>query len=109
MSQHKTGTARNQMSFGSLDDQIGTENPVRIIDAFVDMLDLKTLGFQHVKPKQKGAPSYPLAPCVPRFPLNSNAAPAGLQPALLRLYFKIQIQSVHNQEFVFKVSKEFEL
>ena len=58
MSQHKSGTARNQMSFGSLDDQIGTENPVRIIDAFLDMLDLKTLGFQHVQVKQKGAPSF---------------------------------------------------
>lgn len=38
MSHHKTGTARNQMSFGTLDDQIGADNPVRIIDAFVDML-----------------------------------------------------------------------
>ncbi len=58
MSQHKIGTARNQISFGSLDDQIGEDNPVRIIDAFVEMLDLKTFGFQHVQVKAKGAPSY---------------------------------------------------
>lgn len=58
MSHHKTGTARNQISFGTLDDQTGADNPVRIIDAFVEMLDLKTFGFQHVKPKQKGASSF---------------------------------------------------
>jgi hypothetical protein len=58
MSHHKTGTSRYQMSFGSLEDQISPENPVRIIDAFVDMLDLKTFGFQHVQAKQKGAPGF---------------------------------------------------
>lgn len=58
MSQHKIGTSRYQMSFSSLEDQIMPENPVRIIDAFVDMLDLKTFGFQHVQTKQKGAPSF---------------------------------------------------
>ena len=58
MSHHKIGTARNQISFGTLDDQIGAENPVRIIDAFVEMLDLKTFGFQHIQVKQKGAPSF---------------------------------------------------
>jgi transposase len=55
MSHHKIGTSRHQVSFGSLDDQIGPENPVRIIDAFVDMLDLNTFGFQHIQAKQKGA------------------------------------------------------
>lgn len=58
MPHHKTGTARNQMSFGSLDDQIAPDNPVRILDAFVDMLDLGTFGFQHIRPKEKGAPSF---------------------------------------------------
>lgn len=58
MSHHKIGTARNQISFGTLDDQIAPDNPVRVMDAFVDMLDLKTFGFQHVQSKQKGAPSY---------------------------------------------------
>lgn len=58
MSHHRTGTSRNQMSFGSLDDQIAPDNPVRILDAFVDMLDLGTFGFQHIQPKQKGSPSY---------------------------------------------------
>ena len=46
------------MSFGSLEDQIAPDNPVRIIDAFVDMLDLKTFGFQHAQPKHRGAPGF---------------------------------------------------
>jgi hypothetical protein len=55
---HKTGIYRYQMSFGSLEDYIRPENPVRIIDAFVEMLDMKTFGLQHVQVKEKGAPSY---------------------------------------------------
>jgi transposase len=58
MSHHKTGTSRYQMSFGSLEDQISPENPVRIIDAFVDMLDIKTFGFRHLQVKHTGAPSF---------------------------------------------------
>jgi hypothetical protein len=30
----------------SLDDYVGTENPVRFIDAFVDGLDLAAAGFE---------------------------------------------------------------
>jgi transposase len=58
MSHHKTGTSRYQMSFGSLEDQIAPDNPVRVIDAFADMLDLKTFGFQHIQSKQTGAPCF---------------------------------------------------
>jgi len=41
------GIDRNQTTYlvTSLDDFIGTENPVRVIDAFVNSLDLKKLGF----------------------------------------------------------------
>ncbi|HYM93849.1 MAG TPA: hypothetical protein VET23_06905 [Chitinophagaceae bacterium] len=38
------GRSRRQMQFSSLDDLIGTDNPVRIIDAFVEKLDVKQLG-----------------------------------------------------------------
>ena len=38
------GIPRHQMQFTSLDDFIGTENSVRIIDAFVEKLDLGKLG-----------------------------------------------------------------
>jgi len=41
-----------------LDDYITEENPVRFIDAFVDHLDLTTLGFQRVTPAATGRPAY---------------------------------------------------
>jgi transposase len=42
----------------SLDDWIGEDNPVRVIDAFVDALDLRALGFSGVVPEATGRPSY---------------------------------------------------
>lgn len=42
----------------SLDEYIREENPVRVIDVFVDELDLSELGFQGVIPKETGRPSY---------------------------------------------------
>ena len=42
----------------SLDDWIGEDNPVRVIDAFVDALDLRALGFDGVVPEATGRPSY---------------------------------------------------
>ena len=41
-----------------LEDWIDEENPVRVIDAFVDELDLGNLGFASVDPKSTGRPSY---------------------------------------------------
>src|SRR5207247_9228998 len=41
-----------------LDDYIGEDNPVRVIDAFVDELDLQTLGFEGAEPAATGRPSY---------------------------------------------------
>jgi transposase len=41
-----------------LDDYIVEENPVRFIDAFVDNLNLATLGFQRAKPAATGRPAY---------------------------------------------------
>jgi transposase len=38
------GTSRHQMQFSSLDEQVADGNPVRIIDAFVEKLDVKQLG-----------------------------------------------------------------
>ena len=45
------GIPRHQMQFASLDDFIGTENAVGIIDAFVKKLDLVKLGISStIKP-----------------------------------------------------------
>jgi transposase len=40
-----------------LNDYVGEENPVRVIDAFVEMLDLAALGFRTV-PEATGHPGY---------------------------------------------------
>jgi transposase len=42
----------------SLDDFIAESNPVRVIDAFVDALNLAELGFEGVEPAATGRPSY---------------------------------------------------
>src|SRR5881396_2658189 len=42
----------------SLDEYIAPDNPVRFIDAFVDQLDLQSLGFQRVVAAPEGRPAY---------------------------------------------------
>src|SRR6201981_3563583 len=42
----------------SLEDWIGEDNPVRVIDVFVDELDLAELGFSGIEPEATGRPSY---------------------------------------------------
>ena len=60
------GTSRQQMQFISLDDLITRDNPVRIIDAFVDKLDVKQLGIGHAAAdKQQSSKSNPGG--APRF------------------------------------------
>ena len=41
-----------------LDDYVGEDNPVRIVDVFIDELDLAVLGFAGVIPEATGRPSY---------------------------------------------------
>jgi transposase len=41
-----------------LDDYVSEENPVRVIDAFVEALDLGALGFEGVVPEATGRPGY---------------------------------------------------
>src|ERR1700745_4136668 len=41
-----------------LEDWIDADNPVRVIDAFVEKLDLSRLGFDGVAPEATGRPSY---------------------------------------------------
>jgi transposase len=41
-----------------LDDYIGADNPVRVIDVFIDALDLTGLGFDGVAPAETGRPAY---------------------------------------------------
>jgi transposase len=39
-------------------DYVGEDNPVRVIDVFVDELDLAGLGFNGVEPHATGRPAY---------------------------------------------------
>ena len=41
-----------------LDDYVRENNPVRVIEAFIDELDLATLGFDGVVPETTGRPAY---------------------------------------------------
>ncbi|MEP7155690.1 MAG: IS1182 family transposase [Betaproteobacteria bacterium] len=41
-----------------LDDFVAEESPVRVIDVFVDQLDLRTLGFEGADPATTGRPGY---------------------------------------------------
>jgi transposase len=41
-----------------LEDWVGEDNPVRVIDVFVDELELGSLGFDRVVPLWTGRPSY---------------------------------------------------
>src|SRR2546421_10471805 len=42
----------------SLEDYVGEENPVRVIEAFIDELDLAALGFAGMMPAATGRPAY---------------------------------------------------
>ena len=50
---------RNQIQMCSLDMQVDPESMARIIDVFVDSLDLKSLGFKYTTPSEEGRPAYP--------------------------------------------------
>ena len=41
-----------------LEDYVGEDNPVRVVDAFVEHLDLTTLGFERVAAQATGRPGY---------------------------------------------------
>ena len=54
------GMDRGQMVLfpDSLDDYISDDSPVRVIDAYVDSLEMKALGFSKAEPNETGRPMY---------------------------------------------------
>jgi transposase len=54
------GADRTQVSLlpDCVDDYVGTDNPVRVIEAFVEQLDLREMGFEGVDPEVTGRPAY---------------------------------------------------
>jgi transposase len=60
MTSFMSGVDRNQGTLfpAQLEDYVAGDNPVRVIDFFVDQLDLAGLGFWRVSPKLSGRPAY---------------------------------------------------
>lgn len=58
------GIHRDQVGFWSFEDMVGEESMVRVIDRFVDILDLKQKGFTRIEPKDTGRPGYSPKPLV---------------------------------------------
>jgi transposase len=54
------GADRAQVSLlpECVEDYVETENPVRVIEAFVEQLDLRALGFEGIDPEATGRPAY---------------------------------------------------
>jgi transposase len=60
MKRYVEGQDRSQATLfpESLDEYIAEDNPVRVVDVFVDELDLKDLGFEGAEPELTGRPAY---------------------------------------------------
>ncbi len=54
------GASRSQSTLFPeyLEDWVGDDNPVRVIDVFVEELDLGEIGFERADPKETGRPGY---------------------------------------------------
>lgn len=52
------GNNRHQSYFSTLEQQVTADNMVRLIDAFIDKLDLQKLGFSNTLHKSEGRPPY---------------------------------------------------
>ena len=60
MSHHIKGQSRTQTTLlpEALDDFVTKDNPVRVVDVFVNEINLDSLGFHRVQAKQTGRPCY---------------------------------------------------
>jgi transposase len=60
MSRFVQGADRRQQTLlpECLDDYVAEDNPVQVVDVFVDELDLKALGFEGMTPAATGRPAY---------------------------------------------------
>ncbi|HLP82273.1 MAG TPA: transposase [Nitrosomonas sp.] len=59
---HITGSVRAQITLfpEAIEDYIADDNPVCFHDAYVDQLDVSTMGFRYAKVKETGRPPYNL-------------------------------------------------
>jgi transposase len=55
---HLAGEPRNQLIMLSLENSVPSDAFVRVIDAFVDAIDLESFGFDHTSSKNEGRPCF---------------------------------------------------
>lgn len=55
-----TGTSREQVTMlpNCVEDYVSADNPVRVVDAFIEKLDLEKMGFIKFEPNHTGRPMY---------------------------------------------------
>ena len=73
-----------------LEDYVGEENPVRVIEVFIDELDLAALGFSGMTPAATGRPAYHPSTLLKIYRLHAllvaaNAAVGGYYNRTLRI------------------------
>ena len=64
----------------SLEDYVSEENPVRVVEVFIDELDLAALGFSGMRPAATGRPALPSLDAAEDLPLRLSQSPA-VEPA----------------------------
>src|ERR1700719_934507 len=64
----------------SLEDYVSEENPVRVIEVFIDELDLAALGFSGMTPAATGRPAYHPSTLLKIYPLRLPQ-PHSVEPA----------------------------
>ena len=77
------GRQRHHTYFATLEDQVADGNPVRLIDAFTDKLDLQKLGFNKTVYHSEGRP-----PCAPQVLLKLYLYAKPVRKNVLYKYFR---------------------
>lgn len=86
-----------------LDDYVAADNPVRLVEVFVDELNLMTLGFARAVPEATGRPGYDPRRQNPRFHTASREGTATIlqwrgsprsQPRKTRMSISVSSRSV---------------
>src|SRR5205807_1214245 len=99
---YQRGPDRSQVQFlpPCLEDYVSANSPVRFMEAFVEGLDLKQLGFQRAEPADTGRPAYD---------------PADLLKLYLYGYLnrirssrRLEAESQRNQELIKKIEERIE-
>jgi transposase len=84
----------------ALEDWVGEDNPVRVIDVFVDELDLCGLGFDRVDPLATGRPGY--HPAV--LDLNKLTQIRAISVLLMHVCRRHKVPASHSRPPIFMIN-----